>query len=422
MDARRNTPRASRRDRLTFPTAGLTLFLLCSLFASAAPARPATNQGGADLAAMRERAAQFVKEHRYVEALPLLEKIALAAPRDGETMFTLSFCHLANAKILKTPEARRQSRLKARAAALKAQELGVRHTLLTSILEAVPPDGGPDDAYSANADADAAMRDGEAAYAQGELDAAVVAYQKALAHDPKLYSAALFAGDMYFKKHDFAKAAEWFDRAIKIDPDRETAYRYSASPLMEQKKFDEARARYVEAVIAEPYNRMSWSGLNRWASESGAARLSHPRVEPPASVEQSGDGQINMTLQAAPGDKLDDGSAAWTAYALTRAVWRMEKFAKEYPREKSYRHTLREEADAMRSAVEGVKTQQKEGRVKRLDPMLANLLKLDADGLLEAFILLARPDDGIAQDYPEYRKANRDKLRRYLNEYVTSGK
>lgn len=53
---------------------------------------------------------------------------------------------------------------------------------------------------------------------------------------------------------------------------------------------------------------------------------------------------------------------------------------------------------------------------------IANLLKLHREGLLEAYILLAQPDDGIVRDYEEYRKNNRDKLRRYLNEYVTAGK
>ena len=43
-------------------------------------------------------------------------------------------------------------------------------------------------------------------------------------------------------------------------------------------------------------------------------------------------------------------------------------------------------------------------------------------GLLEAYVLLAKPDAGIARDYVEYRKNNRDKLRRYMNEYVTSEK
>jgi hypothetical protein len=39
-------------------------------------------------------------------------------------------------------------------------------------------------------------------------------------------------------------------------------------------------------------------------------------------------------------------------------------------------------------------------------------------GLLEPFVLLNRADNDITQDYNDYRAANRDKLRRYLDEFV----
>jgi hypothetical protein len=121
----------------------------------------------------------------------------------------------------------------------------------------------------------------------------------------------------------------------------------------------------------------------------------------------------------------DDGTSAWTVYGLARAAWTTndnERFRKQYPNEKTYRHSLAEEAAALRMVVESVKQQTKEGKVKQLDPSLAELVKLSDDGLLEAFILFARVDEGIAQDYAEYRKANRDKLRRYIVEYVASGR
>jgi hypothetical protein len=45
-------------------------------------------------------------------------------------------------------------------------------------------------------------------------------------------------------------------------------------------------------------------------------------------------------------------------------------------------------------------------------------MKVHDAGLLEAYVLIARPDAGIAQDYPKYRKEHRDELRRYLTEFV----
>jgi hypothetical protein len=76
---------------------------------------------------------------------------------------------------------------------------------------------------------------------------------------------------------------------------------------------------------------------------------------------------------------------------------------------------LAEEVDALRSVLSTATTDK---RTKNLSPSLAKLKKLDDDGLLEAYILMARPDEGIAQDHPAYLKHNRDKLRRYVNEYV----
>jgi len=60
----------------------------------------------------------------------------------------------------------------------------------------------------------------------------------------------------------------------------------------------------------------------------------------------------------------------------------------------------------------------KSGKVKTLEPSLDSLVKLNDVGLLEAFILFARSDAGIARDYPAYRTTNRDKLRRYWLEVV----
>ena len=40
------------------------------------------------------------------------------------------------------------------------------------------------------------------------------------------------------------------------------------------------------------------------------------------------------------------------------------------------------------------------------------------DGLLEAYILLAMPDQGLARDFVAYRNANVEKLRQYVLHYV----
>ncbi|HEY1404307.1 MAG TPA: tetratricopeptide repeat protein [Pyrinomonadaceae bacterium] len=409
------TQRRPRRASLAAP---LTIFFVLALLGGVTPGLFA--QGAANYEAEKQRAIQLIESAKTTEALPILERLSNSNPEDGQVMFYLGIAVLGHSNTLKEASARRQSRIRARAAMLKAREAGYKSPLMDSVLEGIPADGGEETKYSANAEADAAMHAGEAAFVKGDLDTALAAYQRALTLDPKLYTAALFAGDMYFKKGQPFKAAEWYERAIAIDPDRETAYRYSASPLMEAGKLEEARARYVEAFVAEPFNRLARAGLVRWA-EAARVQLSHPQIDVPTNVTPLKDNKMTINIDPGAGEKAD-GSAAWMMYGIARAGWATSKFAKEFPNEKEYRHTLREESEALRMVVESVKTQTKENKIKTLDPSLARLVKLHDEGLLEAYILFARIDQGIAQDYNEYRRTNRDKLRRYLMEYVTAKK
>jgi tetratricopeptide (TPR) repeat protein len=239
---------------------------------------------------------------------------------------------------------------------------------------------------STKKDVDEAMREGEAAFAKGEFPKALEHYQRALLLDPKLYEAALMMGDIYFKSAEQDKAGEWFARAIEINPDRETAYRYWGDSLMKQGRVSEAGDKFVESYIAEPYSREARAGFIQYA-ERVKVSLAHPRVEVPTSI---------------------GSSAAWVTYGLVRANWASTEFLKQYPDEKSYRHSLKEEAAAMRAAI----------KAKDVDPSLQIIRKLEKEGLLEAFILLALPDEGIAKDFKTYRTTNIENLRRYVKQYV----
>jgi tetratricopeptide (TPR) repeat protein len=391
----------------------------------ALPAR-APAQAGNSYEATRERASRLLDEGKFTEALPIFEKLSKERPTDATVMFGLGFTMLAKANTDKDPAARKQGRIQARLALVRAKELGFSHALLDSMLETLRPDGETVETFSKVKEADEAMREGEAAYVQGDLDKALAQYQRALQLDPQLYEAALFAGDMYNKKNQPAEAGEWFARAIKIDPDRETAYRYWSVGLMKQGRKPEARDKLIEAFITEPFNRLTANGLIEWA-ESNGVTLTHPQIEIPANVSSSEDGKVNIAIAPTVAADKGDGSAAWMMYGISRSTWMSnknglsERFAKAYPAEKSYRHSLAEESDALRMVIESVSTQTKEKKIKQLQPSLATLVKLNDAGLLEAYILLARPDEGIARDYASYRKTNRDKLRRYVAEYLMSG-
>ncbi len=392
-------------------------FLLLTIFALSLAAFPdSINAQTESLDEMKAKVAQFLKQDNLIDALPLLEKIAVAEPKDADTQFYLGFALMGKSVNVKDKAERKQLRLRARNAFVKSKELGNTENVVLAFIESIPPDGGDAKGFSEIEEANVAMDEGEKAFAAGKIDEALTLYQKAIKLDPKIYEAALFSGDMYFRKDDYPNAETWYQKAITIDPDRETAYRYSATPLMKQKKTDQARDRYIEAFIVEPYSRFAMQGMMQWGQATNT-KLGHPRIDVP-EFKIGADGKTTSTINVNP--LADDGSLAWISYTNTRSDWQKTKFAKTFPAEKTYRHSLQEEAEALRSVVK--MANDLKGKSKTTNPQFETLAKLDKEGLLEAFILMAMPDEGIAQDHPAYLKQNRDKLRQYVIKYVIGAK
>jgi len=371
--------------------------------------------------AERQRAIDVYESQNMVAALPLLEKAALAYPNDAVVLSRLGFAIYANSVDEKDPATRQKMRDRARSILMKSQSLGDNSNLTKMALDTL---SGPDTTqipFSSIQAAEVSIREGEAAFMRGDMDKAIAAYKRALESDPNLYDAALYAGDSEFKKAmtstdpqfrntHFDASGIWFARAIAINPNVETAYRYWGDALDAQGKMNEARDKFIDAIVAEPYGRRAYVGLTQWA-ERHKAQLGHPHIVPPNSTSTQG---ANTTLNIDP-RTLDskDGSNEWLMYDLTRIAWQKSDFVRNYPAESTYRHSLKEEAAALRMVAEACAKDLKSGKVKELETSLETLVKLNDAGLLEAFILFARPDAGIARDYAAYRAANRDKLRRY---------
>ena len=379
---------------------------------------PASAQGGDNIEELKQQALALVKQTRYTEAFPLLEKIVAAEPNNAEMHFYLGFALIAKANNSKDLSERKALRVRARASFVRAKQLEISEPVVNALIQAIPLDGSDGAVFSQNIQANSLMTEAEAFFSQGRLDEALNDYKKALEFDPKLYHAALFAGDVFHQKGDFEQGEIWYKRAIEIDPNKETAYRYSATPLMKQGKTQAARDLYIEAFITEPYNQFARSGLVQWAQVTKTA-IGHPRIDIPTDVtfDDKGNAKVNLDASMLMGGK-DDGSFAWIAYGATRSAWRKEQFAKRFPSEPAYRHSLAEEAEALRSVITLATADKK---VKALSPSLAKLKKLNDEGLLEAYILLARADEGISVDHPAYLKEHRDRLRRYMIDYVVSG-
>jgi tetratricopeptide (TPR) repeat protein len=365
---------------------------------------------------------QVEKDKRYaielydngdkIGALPWFEKVASALPQDADVLEKLAVCIHANAAGLKTPEERKAERLRARKIMLRARELGDNSNMVKIMLDDTPEDGSEVE-FSEIKGVDEAMRRGEQAFSAHKLEEAKAAYLQALLIDPKEYHAALFIGDVYFSKKEYGAACEWFSRTASIDPQKETAYRYWADALMMMGKYSEGRQKYIEAVVADPYNQKVWMGVNKFAKFTGSD-ITWYKFKPASGYEVKDDKNVTITLDPAAMDKKD-GSSAWLVYGMERALWHSEKFAKEYPNEKDYRHSLKEEASALGLVATVALESTKE---KKLNDDLKALVKLQKAGFIEAYVLLNGSDKDIAKDYVDYREKHRDVIIKYLSEIV----
>lgn len=364
-------------------------------------------QTDAQLGEATAKGLQFFEQKRYVEALPHFELLVKAIPDNPKLRFLYGFCLVAQSKQTDDAELAKQSSAKALEQFKTAKQLGYKDEMNDALISILSGESsGENESYSKNPEANKLVAQGENYFAQSKYEESIKAFQKALELDPNIYAAALSMGDCYVFKKDWANAEKSYQKAIAIDPTRETAYRYSATPFMKQKKYDEARDRYIESWITEPYSRMSPNGITQWAEVTGA-KLGHPKVTFP-EIEINESGQVTM---AAPVGKTDYNSE-WKTYIATRVSWRKEKFAKAFPNEKQYRHTLQEELEAIRTVLKSAKEE------KSANAQFDILQKLDNEGLLESYILMAQADEGIAEDHADYLKNNRPKLRQYVLNYV----
>jgi tetratricopeptide (TPR) repeat protein len=391
------------------------LALSSALTAQTTPATPAQAPATPKDDPELQHALDFYRAGKFVDAMPLLEKLAVEHPSDGAIKASWAFSVMAYAATLADPELRAKARVRARNIALQAKELGSTDGLLPVVLE-LPADGSQPP-FSDRSEVDAVMKAAEADFVRGNFDKARDGYVHALLLDPKNYEAALFIGDVYFKQHINGSAGEWFARAVEIDANRETTYRYWGDALWDMGKRTEAREKYIQAIIADPYSQRSWVGMTRWTDRTNL-KLSWVRLQDKSAVTQKDEKNINITLDSSLG-KDDPNGVAWLTYSLGRASWHGDKFKKEFPSEPKYRRTMREEADSLHLMVT-VLLEQKDFEKKKsaLDPSILELVKIDQAGLLDPFVLLNRADNDIVRDYLPYRVAHRDTIYRYFDEYV----
>jgi tetratricopeptide (TPR) repeat protein len=281
--------------------------------------------------------------------------------------------------------------------------------------------------YNGSPEAQALLQQGEAAFGKNDIPTAVKYYLAAATADPKLYLAALFAGDAYDKLKDYSNSGLWYAKAIAIDPDRETAYRYWGDALMHAGDSNGARVKFELAMAAEPYTLSTTGGLQQWGMQTHTA-LVNPTMRRPYLPRANG-----KITNADQFSETGDGRSSWLVYAQSRVAhdpnvifdeWVMAGGVPNTPQvnfvPNGYVHTLAEEVDAINALLDDLKKKISAGYVteEKLQPELKTMLQMQKDKMLEPFILLSFNDAGLRHGYPEYRAAHREQVVAYIDRYL----
>jgi tetratricopeptide (TPR) repeat protein len=391
---------------------GSFLLLLClGIYLSLALAQPKLE--ASDQAERKEAAALFGQGKR-LEALPLLEELVRKNPKDDEMLVALSASLIDHAATLTDQDAAAKERFRARDILQKAWALGNASVLaenLRQLLRELPANGAL--RFSDYSAVQQIMLAGEAAFSRRDYNEALNAYAKALELEPANYPATLFTANTYDRKNELVKAAEWYERAIRLSPNVETAYRYYADMLAKARDMVKARTMLIEAAVAEPYNKIVWREIRAWATINNTAfKIVYVAIPPPPK----NDDRIANAVQAR------SSSSAWREYRSVRADWQKGgRFQRQFPQEAGYRHSLAEESEALTAAAKVLKILSEDKNAAELvmgDPAADLLLKLYEAGLIDPYVLFSLGDDGIAKDYIAYRTKNRAKLEDYLDKFV----
>ena len=353
---------------------------------------------------------------KKLEALPLYEELTKSNPQTMIYFERLVDCLGAQEMQTDDPAQAKALRVRERDEARRAVALGDTTPYIVEWSN-LDPDT-PRLLASASAGS-SLLKEAEKAFGAGDFTTAMAKYAAAADADPKLYAAPLFAGDTALQQKDLKAAAMWFSRAIQVDPNRETAYRYwgdaimrlGGDPMMAKEKF-------IDGVVAEPYSKYAWQGIQQWA-QIRKAEIQAPKIERPTGPVTDPKKPNNITINIDPtatDDKKHPGGSAWLMYSIVRAGYRGDQFKKDFPNEKEYRHSLKEEDSALSLVASSV--DERHIKSQKLDESLRNLVELNKAGMLDCWILISGADQGIAQDYDAFRKEHRQLLHDYLELFV----
>jgi tetratricopeptide (TPR) repeat protein len=388
-------------------TISLLLVFLSSL-ASAQTPGPALSKNAADANPAdpdRQEALRLYKEHKIDETAEWWQKVVARYPGDMAAHEALGSSLLSRAALQPDREKKISDRVQAHAELVRAQELGDNSDLCKALLSAVPEDGS-EVRFPNQKEVRAAVVRGDAALQGLDWDGAAREYSLAVELDPGNFFTPTEIGLKHARLKQWAVAGDWYALSLRIKPGYGAAYGNWAEALIEAGEMKEAREKLIQGLLIGNTDVIMRTWLLR-----NHLKLNKLDVTLPHEYPISKTGTMIVVDPAWLGK--NDGRDAWLMYPRARRLWK-SKMELTYSR---YQHTLEEEVDALSQVVMAFNESLAKGNVKEPDPSLVMLSRFQAEGFLEAFVLLVLHEDDLLNGY-RYGTTHHDKLIEFADKYM----
>ncbi len=340
------------------------------------------------------------------EALAKFLAAHQAAPQASTPVSSAAYAYLvaADANPAKADALRAEARRLAQAAlGLAPDDPAALETL--RLLEA----DAPSPLHVPNAQAAQAIARAEQLFSQHRHADALAQFEEAMRLDPQASYAWVGAGDCWFMRKDWDKAAGLFRRAVEIEPRNGQAWRFLADALAAQGKGAQAERALLDGIAADPAQLPTWTKLAA-ARRAMAMPLKPLHLRRGARVKIGADGKATVEID---GDLQKRAPAPDNAMRLALAV--SEANARTARDKALFPYEI--ELGAWRMALQVMQETAAAGQPPVSDPALAQMIAFGKDGQLEAAILLLQYRESYRPALEAWLQAHPDGVRLFVDRY-----
>jgi tetratricopeptide (TPR) repeat protein len=145
---------------------------------------------------------------------------------------------------------------------------------------------------------------------KGQVDEAIVQYQKALEIDPGYANAHYNFGNALFQKGRMDEAMEHYQKALEIQPQYAEAHNNLGNVLRQKGRVDEAIIEYQKALKIDPGFAMAHYNLGMVLAQKGLADEAIIQYQKALAIQpDDADGQINLGIALFKKGRVDDAIA-----------------------------------------------------------------------------------------------------------------